>query len=104
MPLIRSPTAALQPSCGFRQFPGLPRTYAPPDAAIAVRGLRYLIQFRWHDAKKGSGPVSNHLVHLICGSTGAGKTTYARRLADEIGAVVFSIDEWMAALFWMDAP
>ena len=45
-----------------------------------------------------------HLVHLICGSTGAGKTTYARKLCARIGAVHFSIDEWMAALFWMDNP
>jgi predicted kinase len=44
------------------------------------------------------------VVHLICGSTGAGKTTYARRLAEAEGAVRFSIDEWMSALFWMDAP
>jgi predicted kinase len=44
------------------------------------------------------------LVHLICGSTGAGKTTYARKLSASIGAVHFSIDEWMAALFWMDNP
>jgi predicted kinase len=44
------------------------------------------------------------LIYLICGSTGAGKTTYARKLADELGAVRFSIDEWMAALFWMDTP
>jgi predicted kinase len=45
-----------------------------------------------------------HLVHLICGSTGAGKTTYALRLSEHLGAVRFSIDEWMAALFWMDTP
>jgi len=44
------------------------------------------------------------VMHLICGSTGAGKTTYARRVAEEVGAVRFSIDEWMSALFWMDAP
>ena len=44
------------------------------------------------------------LIHLICGSTGAGKTTYARELAIRIGGVHFSIDEWMAALFWMDNP
>ena len=44
------------------------------------------------------------LIHLICGSTGAGKTTYARALSRRIGAVHFSIDEWMAALFWMDNP
>jgi len=43
-------------------------------------------------------------IHLICGSTGAGKTTYARALSRRIGAVHFSIDEWMAALFWMDNP
>jgi len=42
--------------------------------------------------------------HLICGSTGAGKTTYARRLAERTGALRFTIDEWMAALFWPDAP
>ncbi len=44
------------------------------------------------------------LVHLICGSTGAGRSTYALKLCGEIGAVYFSIDEWMAALFWMDSP
>jgi predicted kinase len=42
--------------------------------------------------------------HLICGSTGAGKTTYALRLCDHLGAVRFSIDEWMAGLFWVDTP
>ena len=48
--------------------------------------------------------MERHLVHLICGSTGAGKTTYALRLSDRLGAVRFSIDEWMAELFWMDTP
>lgn len=43
-------------------------------------------------------------VYLIAGSTGAGKTTYARTLTDEVGGVRFSIDEWMTALFWMDSP
>jgi len=44
------------------------------------------------------------LVHFIAGSTGAGKTTYALKLCEEIGGVRFSIDEWMAALYWMDSP
>ena len=44
------------------------------------------------------------VIHLICGSTGAGKTTYARRLADDIGGVLFSIDAWMTTLYWMDSP
>lgn len=43
------------------------------------------------------------LIHLICGSTGAGKTTYARELCARIGAVHFSIDQWMASLYWMDS-
>ena len=43
-------------------------------------------------------------VFLISGSTGAGKTTYAKKLAKEHSAQVFSVDEWMKTLFWMDAP
>lgn len=43
-------------------------------------------------------------VHLICGRTGAGKTTFARKLAAERDALRFSIDEWMATLFAADAP
>ena len=42
--------------------------------------------------------------HLIAGSTGAGKTTYARQLAAQLGAIVFSIDDWMDTLFWSDCP
>jgi predicted kinase len=48
--------------------------------------------------------MTPHIIHLVCGSTGAGKTTYAVTLCAEIGAVRYSIDEWMAALFWMDTP
>src|ERR1700743_2310940 len=48
--------------------------------------------------------MARHLIHLICGSTGAGKTTYARHLCEEAEAILFSIDQWMTALFWMDSP
>jgi predicted kinase len=44
------------------------------------------------------------IVHLVCGSTGAGKTTYAKALADRVRGVRFSIDEWMADLFLPDRP
>jgi predicted kinase len=43
-------------------------------------------------------------VILVVGCTGAGKTTYARSLADEMGALRFSIDEWMVPLFGPDQP
>ena len=39
---------------------------------------------------------------LVCGPTGAGKTTYSRSLSEEIGAIRFSIDPWMQTLFAKD--
>lgn len=42
--------------------------------------------------------------HLVCGSTGAGKTTYATALAKRAGAVRLSLDEWMTRLFVPDRP
>jgi predicted kinase len=48
--------------------------------------------------------MSEPLIHFVCGSTGAGKTTYALSFASRIGAARFSIDEWMSCLFWPDAP
>lgn len=37
-------------------------------------------------------------IHLVCGCTGAGKSTYSFQLARELHAVRFSIDEWMQTL------
>ena len=44
------------------------------------------------------------MIHLICGPIGAGKTTYARSLAEEQGGICFSEDEWLSQLFVPDAP
>jgi len=38
-------------------------------------------------------------VILICGKIGSGKTTYAKRLVDELGAVIITRDEIMLGLF-----
>lgn len=39
---------------------------------------------------------------MVCGPTGAGKTTHSIALAQELGAVRFSIDPWMKTLFEKD--
>ncbi len=44
------------------------------------------------------------MIHLICGSTGAGKTTYAEKLRGDLGALHLSIDDWMVTLFAPDRP
>ncbi len=41
---------------------------------------------------------------MICGPIGAGKTTLARRLAEEHRALRFSLDEWVTQLFGSEAP
>lgn len=41
-------------------------------------------------------------VHMICGLTGAGKSTYAEKLRQDRNAVRFSIDEWNDTLFFKD--
>lgn len=48
--------------------------------------------------------MTTPLVHLICGATGAGKSTYAEQLAQGIDGVRFSIDEWMERLHNPDRP
>ena len=48
--------------------------------------------------------MSKRLVHLVCGPTGAGKTTAALALTEHLKGVRYSIDEWMAILFWKDSP
>lgn len=44
------------------------------------------------------------VVSLVAGSTGAGKSTFARFLCRDTGAHHFSIDEWMQALYADDKP
>lgn len=48
--------------------------------------------------------ASRPTIHLVTGSTGAGKTTFSIGLAEREGAIRLSIDEWMTALFEADRP
>src|SRR6187402_2301361 len=43
-------------------------------------------------------------VHLIVGPVGAGKSTFAKKLARDSRAVRLTLDEWMAELFRPDRP
>lgn len=51
------------------------------------------------DAEQGAARI-----HLIVGPVGAGKSTFALRLAREQRAVRLNLDEWMASLFRPDRP
>lgn len=54
----------------------------------------------------GKTTVENPMptAHLMFGFVGAGKTTLAKRLELQHGAVRFTPDEWMARLFGEDPP
>lgn len=43
-------------------------------------------------------------VFATCGTVGSGKTTFAKQLANEYGAIRFSMDEWMIPLFGEHMP
>ena len=43
-------------------------------------------------------------LHLLHGFIGAGKTTFAKRLAYEISAMRFTPDEWMVKLYGSNPP
>ena len=44
------------------------------------------------------------IAHIIIGFIGAGKTTFARQLEKETGAIRFTKDEWMVRLFGNTPP
>jgi len=44
------------------------------------------------------------MIHLMHGFIGSGKTTLARKIADESGALRFTPDEWMSRLYGEDPP
>ncbi len=47
---------------------------------------------------------SSARIHLLLGPVGAGKSTFARQLAEEKPALRLTLDEWMAELFRPDRP
>ena len=43
-------------------------------------------------------------IHLIEGPVGSGKSTFSLKMKEEIDAIHFSLDDWMASLFKPDRP
>ncbi|MEE9438160.1 MAG: AAA family ATPase [Saprospiraceae bacterium] len=43
-------------------------------------------------------------IHIIFGPQGAGKTTYSKKLSEEVKGIHLSIDDWMWKLFGEDLP
>lgn len=42
--------------------------------------------------------------HLVVGPVGSGKSTFAKKLCRDLGAIHFDLDEWMTELFRPDRP
>ena len=60
---------------------------------------------REDDSKVGGhGPSRQARIHLVIGPVGAGKSTFAARLARDHAAVRLTLDQWMATLFSPDRP
>lgn len=43
-------------------------------------------------------------IHIVFGPQGAGKSTYSKKLSEEVNAVHLSIDDWMWKLYGPDLP
>ncbi len=81
--------------------------FAKDGAAFAARIAGWPDDIRTHCDRAGAAGLRNEDdivtdIHFSIGSTGAGKTTYARTLAQKARALPFSIDEWMQGLFAPD--
>lgn len=80
---------------------GSPPASARP-ARPAPRAEQLSLEPRGQDTPADERATEKPTVYLVCGGTGAGKTTHALALAKEKQALRFSIDEWMRTLFSPD--
>lgn len=51
-----------------------------------------------------TGPSSSPTVHLVHGYLGVGKTSFARQLSEQTGAIRLSADEWYLRLYTNGRP
>jgi predicted kinase len=64
-------------------------------------GGRNAITLKWVDMPN---KMRKPTVYLICGFIGSGKTTFARKLEKETGAIRITKDEWMVRMFGNKPP
>ena len=55
-------------------------------------------------ARAARSLVGMRVIHLVEGPVGAGKSTFAQRLASRISGVHIALDDWFATLFSPDRP
>jgi hypothetical protein len=82
-----------------RPAPPLDEYLAPKSAGVVVEAGDEMARYGGHEIMKVEEDVAGRpVLTLFCGLPGSGKTTLARRLAGQSGAIRFSTDEWMADL------
>jgi predicted kinase len=63
-----------------------------------------LLNTSWYTPTIMHNTIKKPTVYMICGFIGAGKTTFARMLEKETGAVRVTKDEWMVQIFGNTPP
>lgn len=63
--------------------------------------LATVLRYRYNTFMQNT---SKPVAHIIIGFIGSGKTTFARKLEHETGAIRFTKDEWMVRLFGNTPP
>jgi hypothetical protein len=79
--------------------------WAPPETlSKMLAGLARGPAPEQEATRQGSRRGASGRVHLIVGSVGAGKSTFALALCRAHSALRLDLDEWMAQLFRPDRP
>jgi uncharacterized glyoxalase superfamily protein PhnB/predicted kinase len=78
---------------------------AQAQAAGSTQGAARSEKELTSSARVGSSvPAGRGAIHLVVGPVGAGKSTFATRLAADLGGVRLTLDDWMTRLFARDRP
>ena len=88
----------------------MPRVRAPSltpifvTSSLCIKAFHPKTEFGLHAIIIPMNETIKPTAYLICGFIGAGKTTFARKLEKETGAVRFTKDEWMVKVFGNSPP